>query len=368
MNTLSGIEEIQDPEPLKTKEDAEKHILDINQKAAWDYAEYQKMEKSFAGPKRIIMHCSDGRIDMSMFYDNPFERFRNPIIPMAGNILILKDEFRNAQTIKTLDDFYSNNRSYLNELFNFVFSKLIKENPDAIFDLQSHSASPNEAHHGCGAHSSDTANALTETAKLAYLISKWDPSLQIIRTHNCTDQGRIYPAFLFDNTALNSKGVKTGIAEFNQITGKFNPQSKMMEDLGGPMPIFSKMKNNHFNIDTKNHAEQTILVSNTPFAHHRGERQALRLAWHPEADFLLTIIKKLAGIIQKNYLNRHPDAPIILHLDIPQAKKPNPQISETAKELMNKAALDPEIANLVEQKQMFIIKTITDAETYRTRF
>lgn len=342
MNILSHAENIHDPEPLMDEIVVKNNILAVNKKAASDYAEYNNVKNAFTSQKRIITHCSDGRIDMSIFYENPLERFRNPIVPFAGIVLILKDAFRNAKTAAELDIFYSQNTAYVNNLFENIFNRLIKENPGAIIDLQSHSSAPDSAHHGCGAHASHTANALTETAKLAYLLSKWNPALNIIRTHNCTDEGVIYPASQFDKEALDDKGNKIGIGEFANITAQFD----------SPAKFTGKMKKNHFNINMKNHAEQMILVSNTPFAHHHSERPALRLAWHPEAEFLAIFIKKLAGIIQKNYLARNPGAPMILHLDN--------QNLEQINDLAQKIAEDKKL-------QVLTVKTATNPITYKTQ-
>lgn len=360
--------EIKDPEPLKNLEEIRSHILSVNEKAAKDYTAYKEIAGTFTSPRRIIFHCSDGRIDMSMYYRNPLERFRHPIIPMAGNILILANSFRNSQTTGDLDNFYSQNTAYVNNLFEYIFDSHLKNNPGAILDLQSHSASPNSSHHGCGAHNSDTANALKETSRLAYLLSKWNPNLQIIRTHNCTDDGTIYPAYIFDKKAPDAEGNSVGIGELRNSMYKFDPRAAIMEIPSKiEPPVFAKTKENPFGIDIKNHAEQTILISNTPLAHHASERQALRMAWHPEADFMLAIIKKLASIIQKNYLSRHPDAPIILHLDVPQNKTEiDSKVNGVRTEFMKKLAQDPELTQLVTEKKLFFISTFTNTETYKT--
>lgn len=373
--------EIHDPEPLKTREEVVAHIRMINSIAAQDYTSYKELEKKGAfkkKPRRIILFCSDGRVDVSMFFSNPLERFRHPQLPMAGNRWIVSDDFKGYNNKVLLDKFYEEHETDLEGLFEYMFGKYLAEDPNYIIEIQSHSEAPESYHHGCGAHGSNTANAVAETAKLAYLISKWNPNVKIVRTHNYTSQVKIVPAYIFDQGAMDAQGSRIGIGELAKVAVGFDPNPSILStDDKIKKPIIVKGKKNHFGIDTENHAEQTILISDTPLAHHGGGRQALRMSWNTDSRFMFDFIKILMGIIKSNYLKRNPGAPIILHFDIPDGEAimhedggktgMNRKIFAERSKILNLMHTDPQIQIMLEQGELLVVTTLTDPKTYKTQ-
>jgi|GEM_PF-5716593 len=361
--------ETHNPEPLRDIASVKDYILKINNIAARDYAEYKERENEFANnPRRIILFCSDGRVDVSMFFNNPLERFRHPQLPMPGNIWIASEDFKNCDSRELLDKFYEENKKDVDQLFEYMFDEYLKADPNCIIELQSHSEAPGSYHHGCGAHKSNTANAVKETAKLAYLISRWNPKVRIVRTHNYTGQMRLVPANEVDNNALDDHGNKIGIRDLAKITLNFDPDSSILRGGNGE---------NHFGIDIDNHAEQTILISNTPLAHHGGGRQALRMAWNTDPQFMFNFIRILMGIIKSNYLQKNPDAPIILHFDLPDGQNQihedggvtniNSNILLIRGRILDLMHKDYQIQTMLEQGRLLVITTLTDPRTYKTK-
>ena len=247
-----------------------------------------------------------------------------------------------------------------------LFGGALAKNPQVVIDLEAHAAAEGVRSHGCGVNGSNTAAALTETAKNAYLIQKVYSEARIIRTLRYTDNGSVVPAYLIDSIAMTAEGTRTGIPQgLRGIVKGFNPLQSSLEEPG--LEIYRTHKGNPHNIDMMRHDERILRVSANHQAFHaisegeEGAEQALRLSYVPDTAFLTHQLQALEGIIEKNYLQHSPNLPIILHLDVPQG---NGELADLRKHFLSSVKINPVLGRMIKENRLFVVLTETDLETY----
>jgi hypothetical protein len=355
--------------PLESPDSAQELILAANKKASARFAEYKAKEEDgryLGRDVSIKCMCSDGRVDPAMDFKDSDEAFRREQRPMAGNRWFMDPEFLAADTPEKLDAYFSANEAKVKAVFAMLFDDLLSKDPQPSIDLEAHAAEKENHHHGCGAHGSNAAAALAETAKNAYLLRKVYPGIRIIRTIRYTDSGTVVPARSADSTALTAEGTKTGIPQgLRKMVAEFDLPVRDLEEPGHG--VYRTHKGNPHNVDMANHNERILRVSMNHQAFHaiaegeEGAEQALRLSYVPDAAFLTQWLQTLEGIIEKNYLKNNAGEPIILHLDVP---KGNGELADLRKHLLSSVKINPVLGRMIKESKLFVVLTETDPETY----
>lgn len=319
----------------------------------------------------FLVECADGRNALVLFIppEQLLNRFDYEWRPVAGTIIF--PEIKPPKAAKEMTEWLEKNPELREKYFSrldFLFGSGMKRYladyragklAHIHLEFQGHFDEHN-AHHGCGAHGSDLAKVQLETVKNCLLAEAWAQErfpeeykagvFRIYRTIHSTGEGMpVISGRRIDATAREKAQEYAGI--FDEMLTRFIAPSQYDPEKG----IVRAFQGNPTGIETEEHDEQIIRISNLHFAHTIIGQSVLEISWIEDADILFSHVNVLHGIIGKNYKNRNPDKPIIIHLDV---VKGSPKMMEVCTKLHN----------LIKKNglQAEILVTETDPETYQT--
>jgi len=377
-------------EGFNDPESYQQHVLQINQRYAREHEEFRQSDDKFRlrdpeNPEKlrghILVECADGRNSIMLYIpeEKQLSRFDYEWLPSAGTILA--PEVISVNSRDQVEDFLIQKphlRKSIFERFDLLFGQKIKECLEdnkneklstIHIEFQSHFDSEHHPGHGCGAHGSNLIMAQLETIKNCMVAELWlkerypeeyeKKLFKVYRTtHDTKQEGPIVSAAVIDRKYLKERLV--GAEKLLDFAAE-NYEAPAMADKGHG--IVRNFKGNPTEIETAEHDEQTIRVSNTHFASTLMGQSVLEICWTNNASTLFDHIKILLGIIEKNFRKRNPFKPSILHLDM---LKGDPTIGEVFKQLNREIAEDMELSRRVSEGSLIICRSETDRATFKT--
>jgi hypothetical protein len=366
------------------------YVSQVNNIYAHEHDEFRKAGDKYRlrdpeNPEKlrghILAECADGRNSIMLFIPpkEALSRFDYEWVPSAG--VILAPEVNTVNSYDQVAEFLFRKphvREGIFKRFDLLFGDKIKDcledyksgKLSSIYlEFQSHFDSENHPAHGCGAHSNNLIMAQFETIKNCILAEIWvkekypeeykNGLFKIFRTtHDTKTDGPVVSSAAIDKKYLSERLV--GGEKILDFAAK-KYESPAMAD--APQNIVRKFEGNPQEIETNEHDEQTIRVSNTHFASTIMGQSVLEICWTNTAATLFEHIKILLGIIEKNFRKRNPNKPAILHLD---SLKGNSSIGDTYKNLMNLIKNDEDIQKKFKDGSLILCLTETNKETYKT--
>ena len=337
----------------------ETYVLQVNERYAHEHKEFKQAGDKFRlrdpeNPEmlrgHILAECADGRNSIMLFIrpKDALSRFDYEWVPSAG--VILAPEVNTVNSFDQVEEFLFRKphvRDSIFKRFDLHFGQKIKDcledykngKLSSIYlEFQSHFDSEHYPAHGCGAHGNNLIMAQFETIKNCILAELWikekypdeyDKGLfKIFRTtHDTKPNGPVISAAAIDKKYLKERLVG-GEKLLDFAAEKY--ESPVLADAS--QDIVRKFEGNPTEIETNEHDEPILRVSNTHFASTIMGQSVLEISWTNNAATLFEHIKILLGIIEKYYRKRNPDKPAILHLD---SLKGSSAIDDTYKNLMS---------------------------------
>jgi len=377
-------------EGFEDLESFKQYLLQINKIYAGEYEEFKKTGDKYRlrdpeNPEKlrghILAECADGRNSIMLFIrpKDALSRFDYEWVPSAG--VILAPEVNTVNSYNQVEEFLFRKPHLMESIFkrfDLLFGQKIEDcledykngKLSSIYlEFQSHFDSEHHPAHGCGAHGNNLIMAQFETIKNCILAEIWVkqkyPELyekglfKIFRTiHDTKTDGPVISAAAIDGKYLKERLV--GGEKLLDFAAK-NYESPVMAD--SSQNIVRKYEGNPTEIETNEHDEQTLRVSNTHFASTIMGQSVLEISWTNDASILFEHIKILLGIIEKNFRKRNPNTPAILHLDVLKGNLP---IGDTFKNLMTLIKNDDDIQKRLKDGTLLLCLTETDRDTYKT--
>ncbi len=367
----------------------EKYALQMNQLLAAEkkiFNQYQlellrpDPENPQAKKYRILVECADGRNSIALHLPKGqlLSRFGIRWLPFAG--LILFPNFPNFDSPAELKKLLVVNPQLKQEIWRrleFVFGRDLAHGVEMLegsqiqhlhLEYQAH-FDHDCAHGGCGAHSSNLNAAQLETAKNCLLTEIWlqekyselmtEGKIRLYRTvHNTGNSGHIHSAKVIDQENLDCEILENKQAVWSYCAQNFEHPKPQNENL-----VLREYQGNPMGVELEEHAEQVIRVSNFHFAHTLVGQSTLEISWHDQAEIIYQHICNLMGIVQKNFLSKHPEKPMILHLDL---EKKRPEIEAIYVQVLGKICYNPEMVKMMAQDKLQLFVTETDGMSYET--
>jgi hypothetical protein len=367
-----------------------RYVLDSNKRYAHEHEEFRSSGSRFRlkdsenpGKLRghILTECADGRNSLMLFIPQGDElsRFDYVWLPSAGVIFV--PEFDSSLSMKKIQALFDSDpqvKQNIFERFDMLFGPKINEGirdyENGILstihvEFQSHFDSHHYPNHGCGAWGSNLVLAQLETIKNCMVAQIWLKDrypeefqkgiFKVYRTtHDTIPEGPVYSAAAVDRAYVQDKALGSEhLLDF--AAEHYEPSAKADADEG----VVRKFEGNPTKIETDKHDEQTIRISNTHFASTIKGQSVLEITWTNNISMLFDHIRILLGIIEKNFRNRNPIKPAILHFDLVKGDK---TIQSVYAQLMNLIGDDSELSRRIKEKSLIICATETDRQTYKT--
>lgn len=370
------------------KEEFLEFVLEINSAMADDYTTFITKKDTLRthdpeNPEKfisnIVTECADGRNSELQFMDRSeiAGRFDHEWLPFAGNIIF--PEFANLCTSQDWQNLIQTNPELKEKFFKRLDSIYGHKIGEAVaefragtlsrvnLEFQSHYDSEN-GHHGCGAHKSNLLAAQLESIKDCLITDAWlaerypeeykAGAFRVIHTtHDTSENGPVRTSGSVNQNLPDEDWKKYGEL-FLYAAEKFQASSISKEKEG----IIREYKGNPFEIETHDHDEQSVRVSNLHYAATLHGQSVLEISWTDSPEILASHIKILLGIIEKNFRARHPDKPAILHFDLVKGNEGIQKVYQEARKILQS---DLEIAQKLEAEDLIIVVTETGRDDYK---
>lgn len=314
-------------------------------------------ERSRHETLHIDIMCSDGRLDPCRVLGNP--ALMHEVFAVPGSV-ILPPQLR-ARGLKT-NELLHTSLHYVPEWEGEVFrlfeqrwgamiTKALKQGEKVSINLFSHLDTANPKVAGCGAHKCHTEEAQLETAMNEAVLEYW------LRKR--------FPDHLasikVNRLAYDTHDGSPQVLDAKVIDNRFRCAARVNHILSSPQDADSRLLTSQPQganpmAHAPDHNEQGIRISNKPQFHNMLGVSTFSLAWQDTAEDTCNQVALLLGIARRNFLTRHPNHPIILHLDLPVG---DARVLKLAKELPGLVKKHPELSAM----KIEFFFTETDGET-----
>lgn len=363
-------------------------LMKMNAEARKKYAEFKSHPDKYRlhdpeNPDKFIetaIHtCADGRCNPALFAKNPLEHFNLNWLPAAG--LKLFPEIPVPHSTEELELGLGDSkalREKIFERFDMLYGpsmeKFLREQKAGVssrffIEFQAHFDSHHYPDHGCGAHGSKLADAQKESIKNSALATTWlktvypeqyaKGSFRVFRTiQDTSKKGNVYEgAFIDKMVSPAEQGDFTAL--FREAQRKFLPPEYTDKEKG----IARTYCGNPFGIDTDEHNEQGVRVSNLQYASTLNGQSAMEICWN-DPDILLADNKLLLfNIISTNkFSTNNPTKPHYIHLDL---VKGDPRIQAVNKKLLASIRSDSALKARLDDNSLLLALTETDPATMK---
>ncbi len=359
----------------------------MNKKAVKDHADYVASPEKFRprdpeNPDKyiseILCECADGRNSISLFLpeDKLNRRFNTDWLPAAGTVIC--PEMPVPHSVEEAENALIDSTALRDKLFDRLdllygpkVKEFLDENTRGIssklhIEFQSHYNGRHYPEHGCGAHDSNFVNAQKETIKDCIVTDAWlkdrygkeyDAGLfRVFRTaHDTSENGSVYSGGMADG--MLTSGEKADYEKLFDDAARFEPVVFTDKE----ERITRKYEGNPFAIDTEDHSEQIVRISDLHLAHTLVGQSVMEICWSNDAQKLLAHVNKLLSIISGNVFSKsHPDKPAIVHFDLVKGDK---KIRRVYDELLALANNDPVLKPRLANGSLQLLATETDRAT-----
>lgn len=381
-------------------------ILKTNEAISGEYAEFlarknQLRQRDPEQPDKfvasIVTECSDGRNSELQFMDREelLARFDHEWLPFAGNVIF--PEFERLEHSDDWDSLRAKDPALKEEFFSrldFIYGRKIKEavaeykkgeTSRINIEFQSHFQAhhdhddvhggvlhdtPVQDPHGCGAHKGNLLNAQLESIKDCLVTTSWlrerypeeykNGLFRVFHTtHDTSKQGAVYRAFHVNESL--PQDVRDKYEELFYYSAQIFEAPKAVDEQRG---IVREYKGNPTSIETEDHDEQVVRVSKNHYASTLNGQSVMEMSWTDSSAILASDVKKLLGIIERNFRTRHPDKPSIVHFDL---EKGNEQEAEVLAQTMDILNQDDDLAEKMENGLLHFVVTETDRSNYQMK-
>lgn len=366
-----------------------RYVSSLNQILSLEHAMYKSAPKELRlrdpeNPEKyraqILAECADGRNMFTLFMpkNKLLGRFDTEWLPTAGNIIFPDVEI--PKTPEEIAKLLNDNQELRNNVFerlDLLYGPKISESlqeytqgdlSKVYVEFQSHFDSDHPTH-GCGAHDSNLLAAQLEGIKDCLVTEEWIKDrypeeyeaglFRVFRTTHDTGIGKpVYSASKIDGTLEQADREKYA-ALFEHAARYFESPVAADYEEG----IIRNYKGNPTGIETEEHDEQIIRLSNLHLASTLAGQSVLEVSWTNDPKTLYAHTKVLVGIIEKNYRKHHPDKPTIIHFDL---VKGNEKIRAVYDQLDEMLMRDPDLKKRLEEGSLKVWTTETNRETYET--
>lgn len=363
-------------------------VTAINVAMAADYQQYlvRKDELRARDPEQpdkfiasIVTECADGRNSELQFMgaDELLGRFDHEWLPFAGNIIF--PEFKDLQKVEDWAAYMESNPQMKEKFFarlDFIYGHKIEEAVAEFragtlsrvnLEFQSHYDAEHFPKHGCGAHNSDLLAAQLESIKDCLVADSWlagrypeEYQAGLFRvvhtTHDTSDHGGVYRADKVNLSLPQESQEKYGDLFFYSAQ-KFE-LPKIKDEATG---LVREYKGNPFEIETEDHDEQSVRISDMHYASTLKGQSVMEVTWTDDAETLAQHVKILLGIIGRNFQTRNPEKPAIVHFDLVKGDEKMAEVYKNTKAILGR---DAELVQKQREGLLLMVLTETDRRDY----